>query len=81
MANDAEAYRKGEKTGWASTAWDGIQKSIDLLDQRRIKLVINGGQLNPRGLAEKTHELVGVTSNSARSIQFVLTLIRPPRRP
>lgn len=58
LAYAAEAFHRGENPGWIPSAWDGIQKSIDLLAERRIKLVINGGCLNPRGLAEKTHELV-----------------------
>lgn len=58
LANAAEAFRRGENPGWIPSAWDGIEKSIDLLDEKRIKLVINGGCLNPRGLAEKTHQLV-----------------------
>lgn len=57
LAYSAEAFRRGENPGWIPSAWDGIQKSIDLLDEKRIKLIINGGCLNPRGLAEKTHEL------------------------
>ena len=58
LANDAEAYAKGEATGWMATCWDGIEKSIDLINEKRIKLVLNGGALNPKGLALKTHELV-----------------------
>lgn len=57
LANAAEAYRRGENPGWIPSAWDGIEKSIHLLDEKRIKLIINGGCLNPRGLAEKTHQL------------------------
>lgn len=41
-----------------ATCWDGIQKSINLVNEKRIKVVLNGGALNPKGLAEKTHELV-----------------------
>lgn len=40
------------------TAWDGIQKTVELANEKRIKIIINGGALNPKGLAEKTHELV-----------------------
>jgi hypothetical protein len=58
IANDAEAYRNGQHPGWVSTAWDGLCKSLDILNEKRIKVVINGGCLNPRGLAEKTHDLV-----------------------
>lgn len=41
-----------------ATCWDGIEKSIDLINEKRIKVVLNGGALNPKGLAQKTHELV-----------------------
>ncbi|KAF2769374.1 DUF1446-domain-containing protein [Teratosphaeria nubilosa] len=57
LANDAEAFSKGEHAGYMPTAWDGLQKSIDLIAEKKIKVVINGGALNPQGLAEKTHEL------------------------
>ena len=36
--------------------------SVDLVNEKRIKVVLNGGCLNPRGLAEKTHELVCPTN-------------------
>lgn len=49
------------------TAWDGIEKSIELIAEKKIKLIINGGALNPKGLAEKTHEL-------ARSKKLDLTV-------
>ncbi|KAF2169346.1 hypothetical protein M409DRAFT_65040 [Zasmidium cellare ATCC 36951] len=56
LGNDAEAMSKGEHPGWIQTAWDGIEQTASLLDSKRIKLVINGGALNPKGLAEKVHE-------------------------
>lgn len=43
---------------WAPTALDALQKSLELLNEKRIKVVINGGALNPKGLAERTVELV-----------------------
>jgi hypothetical protein len=57
QGNDAEAYHHGEHPGWLPTAWDGIQRSIELIAEKKIKAIINGGSLNPKGLAEKTHEL------------------------
>ncbi|KAK3714504.1 hypothetical protein LTR37_007810 [Vermiconidia calcicola] len=57
LANNAEAYHRGEHTGWIPTCWEGIEMSVELLNEKRIKLVVNGGCLNPKGLAEKTHEL------------------------
>jgi hypothetical protein len=51
----------GMHEGWEPTAWDGIQQSIDLLAQKHINVIINGGALNPRGLAQKRQQLVDTT--------------------
>ncbi|KXT17246.1 hypothetical protein AC579_5798 [Pseudocercospora musae] len=58
LGNDAEAYAKGEHPGWCQTAWDGIELTADLIAEKKIKVVINGGSLNPKGLALKVHEFV-----------------------
>ena len=58
MANNAEAFREGRHPGYEETAWDGIQQTIDVISQKRIKVVINGGALNPGGLATKVAKLV-----------------------
>lgn len=58
LANDAEAMVTSGHPGWMWTAWDGLQQTIELANEKRIKIVINGGGLNPKGLAEKTYELV-----------------------
>lgn len=58
IASNADQYRKGTNPGWMPTAWDGIQKTVELANEKRIKIIINGGALNPKGLAEKTHELI-----------------------
>lgn len=57
MASNAVAYAAGKHPGWQPSAWDGLQKSIDVVAKRNIKVVINGGALNPRGLAEMTRKL------------------------
>jgi hypothetical protein len=58
LASYAEAYAAGEHPGWIASAWDGLHKSLDAVNMRRIKVVINGGALNPKGLAEKTAALI-----------------------
>jgi hypothetical protein len=58
IAENAEAHAKGQHPGWEETAWDGIQQSIDLLDKKRIRVIVNGGAHNPKGLAEKIQQLV-----------------------
>ncbi|KAJ4336021.1 hypothetical protein N0V87_005742 [Didymella glomerata] len=58
IAENAQAHAAGTHPGWEQTAWDGIEQTIDLLVEKRIKVVVNGGAHNPRGLAEKVQELV-----------------------
>ncbi|KAI1429019.1 DUF1446-domain-containing protein [Xylaria sp. FL1777] len=57
MASFAEAYAKGEHPGYAPTAFEGLRLSLKVINEKRIKVVINGGGLNPKGLAEATHKL------------------------
>ncbi|KIV99008.1 hypothetical protein, variant [Verruconis gallopava] len=58
LANDAEAMRTSDHPGWIPTAWDGLQQTLEIANEKRIKIIINGGSLNPKGLAEKTYALV-----------------------
>jgi S-adenosylhomocysteine hydrolase len=58
IAENAQAHAAGQHPGWEQTAWDGIEQTIDLLNGKKIKVVINGGAHNPKGLAEKVQELV-----------------------
>ncbi|KAI9933925.1 hypothetical protein MW887_004997 [Aspergillus wentii] len=58
MANNAEAYRAGKHPGYEETAWEGLQQTIEVISQKRIKVIINGGALNPGGLAERVKGLV-----------------------
>ncbi|GAB7342429.1 hypothetical protein MBLNU457_g0639t1 [Dothideomycetes sp. NU457] len=58
IANNAEAFANGQHPGYEETAWLGLEQSIDVINQKRIKVAINGGALNPKGLAEKVAELV-----------------------
>jgi hypothetical protein len=60
IAENAEAHAKGQHPGWEETAWDGIQQSIDILDKKRIRVIVNGGAHNPKGLAEKIQQLVNL---------------------
>lgn len=58
LAEDAEAYRAGKHNGWEDTAWEGIKESIEVIAKKNIKVVLNGGCLNPAGLAQKVADLV-----------------------
>ncbi|KAI9835611.1 MAG: hypothetical protein M1819_002062 [Sarea resinae] len=58
LANNAQAYHARKHPGYEETAWEGIQQTIDVIARKRIRVVINGGALNPKGLAEKVETLV-----------------------
>lgn len=58
IANNAQAHARGEHPGYEQTAWMGIQQTISVINEKRIKVAINGGALNPEGLACKVAELV-----------------------
>ncbi|CAO2658025.1 Nn.00g072850.m01.CDS01 [Neocucurbitaria sp. VM-36] len=58
IAENAQAHAAGNHPGWEKTAWDGIEQTVDLLSEKKIKVIVNGGAHNPKGLAEKVQELV-----------------------
>lgn len=60
MAENAEAYRAGKHPGYVATAFEGLDKSLELIAEKGTKVVINGGALNPEGLARKVDEMVSV---------------------
>ncbi|KAF1349448.1 DUF1446-domain-containing protein [Lizonia empirigonia] len=71
IAENAQAHAAGTHPGWEQTAWDGIEQTVDLLAEKRIKVVVNGGAHNPRGLAEKVQELV-MSKGLDLKVAFVL---------
>ncbi|RAL02813.1 acyclic terpene utilization AtuA family protein [Aspergillus ibericus CBS 121593] len=58
LANNAQAWRNGKHPGYEATAWEGLRQTIDVIAQKRIRVVINGGALDPKALALKTQALV-----------------------
>lgn len=58
MATNAEAMAAGSHPGYELTALEGLSLSLDILNEKRIKVVINGGSLRPKALAEKVYSLV-----------------------
>ncbi|KAI1125252.1 DUF1446-domain-containing protein [Nemania abortiva] len=57
LAQYAEAYAEGKHPGYVVSAYNGLRLSLDAINEKRIKVVINGGGLNPKGLAEATHKM------------------------
>lgn len=72
LAEDAEAYRAGKHNGWEDTAWEGIKESIEVISNKKIKVVLNGGCLNPAGLAQKVADLVSYIIHSCSKYLLML---------
>jgi len=70
LAENAESYKAGKHPGYVETAWAGLQESLDVIAERGIKVVLNGGCLNPAGLAAKVSSLV---SSTPPDTTFLLT--------
>ncbi|KAI0409343.1 hypothetical protein F4802DRAFT_244909 [Xylaria palmicola] len=57
LAQYAEAYAAGKHPGYQLSAYEGLRLSLEAINEKRIKVIINGGGLNPKGLAEVTHKM------------------------
>ncbi|KAK3074325.1 hypothetical protein LTR53_003315 [Teratosphaeriaceae sp. CCFEE 6253] len=71
LGNDAEAFAAGKHDGWIPTAWDGLCQTVELAAEKRIKIIINGGALNPKGLAEKTQRELVQAKNLDLTVAYV----------
>lgn len=62
LAMNARAKEAGQHPGYEPTAWDALEQCMSVIAQKKIKVVINGGALNPRGMAERAQMLVSLAS-------------------
>nr|UWK20107.1 duf1446 domain containing protein [Trichoderma decipiens] len=60
MAGSAVQRAQLNGPGWIQTALDRIQLSLDLTNEKRIKVVINGGAMKPKGLAERIYKMLSL---------------------
>lgn len=58
MAENAEAHHEGRHPGYEPFALAGLSESLDLIAQKGVKVITNGGSLNPQGLADKCRMMV-----------------------
>ncbi|TVY17127.1 hypothetical protein LARI1_G006006 [Lachnellula arida] len=58
LAQEAAAMASGTGAGFKTKTWDALQQSMDVIASKRIKVVVNGGGLNPRALAWRCQELI-----------------------
>jgi hypothetical protein len=76
LAENAENYNAGSHDGFEPTAWAAFQESIEVIAKKGIKVVVNAGSLNPRGLAERVSELVRYMTLSFMLLLFAFIPFR-----
>ncbi|CAK7208038.1 hypothetical protein SEUCBS139899_010872 [Sporothrix eucalyptigena] len=52
LAQEQAAIAAGTGEGFKKNAWEALQLSMDVIAEKRIKVIIDGGGLNPQALAE-----------------------------
>lgn len=57
---DSTLPAKANRPAWIPSALDGISQSLDFINKKRIKIIVNGGGLDPKGLALEVDKLVGL---------------------
>jgi hypothetical protein len=72
LAEHAEAMASGQHKGYDPYAFDGIQQTINVLWQKRIKVILNAGALNPKGLSREIQELVRFEIIFGRGFEVLL---------
>lgn len=58
IAENAVAFARGEHDGWEPSALEGLAMTLPTIKAKQLKVVINGGALNPAGLARRVQGLV-----------------------
>lgn len=58
LAQEQAAIENGTGEGFKKNAWEALQQSMDVIAEKGIKVVINGGGLNPQALALHCQELI-----------------------
>ncbi|KAG9255541.1 uncharacterized protein F5Z01DRAFT_619685 [Emericellopsis atlantica] len=57
MGDTAVAAASNDRPGWIATALEGLEMSLDIIHEKKIKVVVNGGCIDPRGLARKVDQM------------------------
>lgn len=70
IAQEAAAMEAGTGEGFKKNAWEALQLSMETINRKRIKVVINGGGLSPQNLAKRCQELID-KSNYNLTVAFV----------
>lgn len=58
IAQEAAAMDKGTGQGFKKNCWEALQLSMDVIAEKGIKVVVDGGGLGPQNMARKCQELI-----------------------
>lgn len=61
LGANAEKFQRNEHAGFEPNALEGLKLSLDAVSERKIKIIVNGGALNPEGLARMVQDMVMLT--------------------
>lgn len=70
IAENAIAFARGEHDGWEPSALEGLVMTLPIIQEKQLKVIINGGALNPAGLARKVQGVVA-EQNLDLSVAYV----------
>ncbi|OAL30960.1 hypothetical protein AYO22_01255 [Fonsecaea multimorphosa] len=66
LASNALAHKSSQHPGWERTCEDGLLQTIQVANEKRLKIVVNGGAINPKGLAELVQSKVDENNYSLK---------------
>ena len=58
MAQEAAAMEAGTGEGFKKNCWEALQLSMDVIAEKRIKVIVDGGALGPQNMAKRCQELI-----------------------
>ncbi|EXJ83944.1 hypothetical protein A1O3_04611 [Capronia epimyces CBS 606.96] len=58
LAQEQAAIEAGTGEGFKINAWQALQQSMDVIAEKGIKVIIDGGGLNPQAMAVRCQELI-----------------------
>jgi hypothetical protein len=58
LADTVQRTKASSHRGFEETALEGISLALEVANKKRIKIVVNGGAVNPKGLAEEVTKIV-----------------------
>lgn len=58
IAQEAAAMEAGTGEGFKKNCWEALQQSMDVIAEKRIKVIVNGGGLGPQNMARRCQELI-----------------------